>query len=51
MYYNQQALISHHIAPKRLQEEYGFTFKFTDLPAALADLFDKTDVVKQNIAS
>ena len=41
------ALNSYRIAPKRLQQEYGFTFKFTDLPAALTDLFDTTDVVKK----
>lgn len=35
------ALNSYHIAPKRLLEEYGFKFKFNDLPTALADLFDK----------
>jgi NAD dependent epimerase/dehydratase family enzyme len=45
------ALNSYHIAPKRLQKDYGFKFKFTDLPAALADLFEKSDTAKQNIAS
>ncbi|MBS0299371.1 MAG: TIGR01777 family oxidoreductase [Proteobacteria bacterium] len=45
------ALNSYHIVPKRLQEEYGFPFKFTDLPLALADLFDKNDAIKQDIAS
>lgn len=34
------ALNSYHIAPKRLLGEYGFQFKFDDLPAALADLFN-----------
>ncbi|QOJ20112.1 MAG: TIGR01777 family protein [Gammaproteobacteria bacterium] len=45
------ALNSYRIAPKRLQDAYGFTFKFTDLPAALADLFDKTGAAKQSTAS
>lgn len=36
------ALNSYHIAPARLLQEYDFKFKFTDLPAALADLFGKS---------
>ncbi len=32
------ALNSYRIAPKRLLDEFGFQFKFCDLPAALADL-------------
>lgn len=45
------ALNSYRIVPERLQEEYGFKFKFTDLPLALANLFAKTDRAKQGIAS
>lgn len=33
------ALNSYRIVPQRLQKEFGFQFKFTDLPAALADLY------------
>ena len=33
------ALNSYRIAPKRLFEEFGFQFKFHDLPAALANLY------------
>lgn len=33
------ALNSYRIAPKRLLEEFGFQFKFHDLPAALANLY------------
>jgi uncharacterized protein (TIGR01777 family) len=35
------ALNSYHIAPTKLLQEYGFKFKFTDLPIALEDLFGK----------
>jgi uncharacterized protein (TIGR01777 family) len=45
------ALNSYRIAPKRLQEDYGFKFKFADLPAALADLFAKTSAAEQSTAS
>ncbi len=35
------ALNSYHILPVKLMQEYGFEFKFTDLSAALRDLFGK----------
>ncbi|WP_430230401.1 TIGR01777 family oxidoreductase [Nitrosomonas communis] len=35
------ALNSYHIVSTRLLQEYNFRFKFTDLPAALEDLFGK----------
>ena len=35
------ALNSYHIAPKRLMEELGFQYTFTDLPSALQDIVAK----------
>lgn len=35
------ALNSYHIVPTRLRQEYDFKFKFTDIQAALDDLFRK----------
>lgn len=35
------ALNSYHVVPTRLLQEFNFTFRFTNLPAALGDLFRK----------